>query len=95
MILSDCLLIRVVNNESILTASKILNARGGWGWGWKGGKIEIRAKFPNGHCLKSYVWLDSRDSNLKNRGWEYIDFVSFQEFNPNLIRSGLNFGKKT
>jgi hypothetical protein len=64
------------------------------GGGWYGGIIEMRAKFPNAHCLKSYVWLSLTDSNLKKRGHEYIDFVSFQDFNPNLIRSGLNFGKQ-
>ncbi len=72
---------RVVNNETISTASRIVNSRGGR----EGHIIEIRAKFPNGHCLKSWVWFDFYNN--------YIDFVGFQEFNPNLIRSGLNFGE--
>ncbi len=57
----------------------------------------MRVKFPNGHCLKSLVWLGPKHSNWKVRGPEYIDFVSFQEFNPNLIRSGIwkkTFGKQ-
>jgi hypothetical protein len=64
-----------------LTASRIIsNAR-------KGHIIEIRAKFPNGHYFKSWVWLDFTDEYI-----DYIDFVGFEQFNPNLIRSGLNFG---
>jgi hypothetical protein len=76
---------RVVNNETILTASRIFNARDGW----DGHTLifEVSAKFPNGHCFKSWVWLDFI-------GGDYIDFVGFEEFNPNLIRSGLNFGKQ-
>jgi len=55
----------------------------------------MRAKFPNAHCLKSWVWLSRvlRDSHSNEyQGLEYIDFVSFEQFNPHLIRSGLNFG---
>jgi hypothetical protein len=76
---------RVVNDETILTGSRVFNAIGDW----DGGIIEMRAKFPNGHCLKSHVWLGPKYSDWKVRGPENIDFVSFQEFNPNLIRSGL------
>jgi hypothetical protein len=56
----------------------------------------MRAKFPNGHCLQSWVWLALRDSDLNDitEGLKYIDFVSFEEFDPHLIRSGLNFGKQ-
>jgi len=61
------------------------------GGGWYGGIIEMRAKFPNGHCLKSAVWLFPTDSK-RYRGVPYIEFVSFEKFNPHLIRSGLNFG---
>jgi hypothetical protein len=51
----------------------------------------MRAKFPNGHCLRSSILL--KRFGLKNRGSAYIDFVSFQEFDPHFVKSGLNFGK--
>jgi hypothetical protein len=49
----------------------------------------MRAKLPNGHCLKSLVWLGIKYSDWKVRGPENIDFVSFQEFNDTRIKSGL------
>jgi hypothetical protein len=82
---------RVDNNKTITTGSEVSIA-GGSDWGI----IEMCARFPNGQCLKSWVWFSRvfRDSDLNEyEGQEYIDFVSFEKFNPHLIRSGLNFGK--
>jgi hypothetical protein len=58
----------------------------------------MRAKFPNSDCVESWVWFSriSTDShfNALYDGPEYIDFVSFEKFNPHFIRSGLNFGTR-
>ena len=57
---------RVINNETILNASWLFNARGGR----NEGVFEMRAKFPNGHCLKSAVWFDQTNSDSEKSGNE-------------------------
>lgn len=63
--------------------------------GWSHGRVEVRAKLPQGRGLWPAIWL--LGSNIKDVGWPMageIDIMEYVGFKPDIIHSAIHTGER-